>query len=30
MNWLYLGSGIIAFALFAYLAVSLLKPEIFE
>ncbi len=29
MNWLYLISGIIALALFAYLFVALLKPEKF-
>jgi K+-transporting ATPase KdpF subunit len=30
MNWLYLISGIISFALLVYLFVALLKPEIFE
>ncbi len=30
MNWLYLISGIIALAVFAYLFVALLKPEKFS
>jgi K+-transporting ATPase KdpF subunit len=30
MNWLYLISGIISLALFVYLLVALLKPEVFE
>jgi K+-transporting ATPase KdpF subunit len=30
MNWAYLLSGVIAFALFIYLFVALLKPEKFE
>ncbi len=30
MNWLYLITGAIALALFAYLFVALLKPENFE
>jgi K+-transporting ATPase KdpF subunit len=30
MNWLYLISGIISFALLIYLFVALLKPEMFE
>ncbi len=30
MSWLYIISGIIALALFVYLFVALLKPEIFE
>jgi K+-transporting ATPase KdpF subunit len=30
MNWLYLISGIISLALFVYLLVVLLKPEVFE
>jgi K+-transporting ATPase KdpF subunit len=30
MSWLYLISGIIAFALLVYLFVALLKPEMLE
>jgi len=30
MNWLYVVAGIIALALFVYLFVALLRPEIFE
>ena len=30
MNWIYLISGIIAFALLVYLFVALLRPEKFE
>jgi K+-transporting ATPase KdpF subunit len=30
MNWLYILSGLISFALLAYLFIALLKPEIFE
>ncbi len=30
MSWLHIISGIIALALFVYLFVALLKPEIFE
>jgi len=30
MSWVYIVSGAIALALFVYLFVSLLKPEIFE
>jgi K+-transporting ATPase KdpF subunit len=30
MSWLYLISGIIAFALLVYLFIALLKPEMLE
>ena len=30
MNWLYIVSGVISVALFIYLFIALLKPEIFE
>jgi len=30
MSWLYIVSGIISVALFIYLFIALLKPEIFE
>ena len=29
MNWLYLIAGLISLALFIYLLVALLKPEVF-
>jgi K+-transporting ATPase KdpF subunit len=29
MNWLYLIAGLISLALFVYLIVALLKPEVF-
>ena len=29
MNWLYLIAGVISLALFVYLLVALLKPEVF-
>ena len=29
MNWLYVIAGVISLALFAYLVVALLKPEVF-
>jgi K+-transporting ATPase KdpF subunit len=29
MNWLYLIAGVISVALFVYLLVALLKPEVF-
>jgi K+-transporting ATPase KdpF subunit len=29
VNWLYLVAGLIALALFVYLIVALLKPEVF-
>ena len=29
MNWLYLIAGVISLALFGYLIVALLKPEVF-
>ena len=29
MNWLYLIAGVISLALFVYLIVALLKPEVF-
>ena len=30
MSWLYIVSGVISLALFIYLFIALLKPEIFE
>jgi K+-transporting ATPase KdpF subunit len=30
MSWLYIVSGVISVALFIYLFIALLKPEIFE
>lgn len=30
MNWLYLGAGVVAFGLFVYLFIALLKPEKFK
>jgi len=30
MSWLYIISGVISVALFIYLFIALLKPEIFE
>jgi K+-transporting ATPase KdpF subunit len=30
MSWIYIVSGVISIALFIYLFVALLKPEIFE
>lgn len=30
MNWLYILGGIIAIGLFVYLAIALLKPEVFS
>ena len=30
MSWLYIVSGIVSVALFIYLFIALLKPEIFE
>jgi K+-transporting ATPase KdpF subunit len=29
MNWLYIVAGLIALALFVYLLVALLRPEVF-